>query len=183
MFRSTDHPLKTDVRVHNIDFLSWVPKFFVQTLTLYPDLSFHLERPFNLCVATPYCLFFFLTTIYQTPTMSHASCKRPIQILSSVFKTILASRHYFADGENKERLRDQHLIRLGFETGLSLAWIQAPCKPQHLTGSPALISNWRETTSVVQDLGATDHFTQASKTVEMHLPQKLLDIGLSPESM
>ena len=65
--------------------------------------------------------FFHLTTIYQTPTMSHASCKRPIQILSSVFKTILASRHYFADGENKERLRDQHLIRLGFETGLSLA--------------------------------------------------------------
>lgn len=121
MFRSTDHPLKTNVRVHNIDFLSWVPKFFFQTLTLYPDLSFHLERPFNLCVATPYCLFFFLTTIYQTPTMSHASCKRPIQILSSVFKTILASRHYFADGENKERFRDQHLIRLGFETGLSLA--------------------------------------------------------------
>ena len=24
---------------------------------------------------------------------------------------------YFADGENRERLRDQHLIKLGFETG------------------------------------------------------------------
>lgn len=42
-------------------------------------------------------------------------------MLFSVFKTTLASRHYFADGENRQRLRDQHLIKLGFEIGLSVA--------------------------------------------------------------
>lgn len=102
------------------DFLSWVPKFFFQT----PD---PLPRPFLPPGASFQSLrghltvFFLLTTIYQTPTMSHASCKRPYKYCPPVFKTILASRHYFADGENKEELRDQHLIRLGFETGLSLA--------------------------------------------------------------
>ena len=43
-----------------MDLLSWAPKFFFQTLTLYPDLSFHLECPFHPCMPSQTLLSFFL---------------------------------------------------------------------------------------------------------------------------
>lgn len=56
--------------------------------------------------------------------MSHASCKRSLQTLFSVFETILPSRHYFVDGENREvkgpapGLGVSTLIKLAFEPRL-----------------------------------------------------------------
>ena len=117
-----------------------LPRPFLPPGMSFPSLHGHILLSFYLFFF--FCLFIFLTGVGdgqgglaccdswgrkesnttewlnwltdQTPTMSHA-------LLFSVFKTTLASRHYFADGENRQRLRDQHLIKFGFETGLSVA--------------------------------------------------------------